>query len=173
MLSFRDRGRTGIRQKAAERGKRLVSWLASGRKIDYNGDRNWQGPAALHRRQTMETINRVKIEVCGVKFVISSKKDEQYIKELGDLLNAQTKELMDSAQNITFNEALALTALNFLDAYKEAEKNSDHLRGQINSYLEDAGRARIEADEAKREAARLKRELEILKKSQGSAHEGK
>lgn len=113
----------------------------------------------------METINRVKIEICGTKFIISSQKEERYVRELGEILNAQTKELMNSAQNITFNEALALTAMNFLDAYKEAEKNSDHLRSQINAYLEDAGRARIEADEARHEVARLKRELELAKKT--------
>lgn len=116
----------------------------------------------------METINRVKIEVCGVKFVISSKKNEAYIGELGKTLDEQTRELMESAHSITFNEALALTAMNFLDAYREAEQNSDHLRSQINAYLEDAGRARIEADEAKREVARLRRELEILKKTQAN-----
>ncbi|RPF43118.1 cell division protein ZapA [Hydrogenoanaerobacterium saccharovorans] len=114
----------------------------------------------------MDTINRVRIEIYGAKFIITSKKDEKYIKELGNTIDASVKELMDSAQNLTFNEALALTALNFLDAYKEAEQNSDHLRGQINSYLEDAGRARIEADEAKREIARLKRELEMVKRGQ-------
>ncbi|WP_312643923.1 cell division protein ZapA [Hydrogenoanaerobacterium sp.] len=114
----------------------------------------------------MDTINRVKIEIYGAKFIITSKKDERYIKELGNTIDANVKELMESAQNLTFNEALALTALNFLDAYKDAERNSDHLRGQINSYLEDAGRARIEADEAKREIARLKRELEMIKRGQ-------
>lgn len=114
----------------------------------------------------METISRVKIEICGTKFIISSKKDEKYMKELGSLIDQQVKELMDGPRSITFNEALALTALNYLDAYKEAEGNADHMRVQINSYLEDAGRARIEVDEAKREIARLKRELEIVKKGQ-------
>ena len=113
----------------------------------------------------METINRVKIEICGTKFIISSRKDEKYVRELGDLINAQAKELLNSSQNLTFNEALALTAMNFLDAYKESEQNSDHLRSQLNTYLEDAGRARIEADEARHEVARLKRELELAKKA--------
>lgn len=112
----------------------------------------------------MDTINRVRIEIYGAKFIITSKKDEKYVREMGAQVDGNVRELMDSAQNITFNEALALTALNYLDAYKEAEQNSDHLRGQINSYLEDAGRARIEADEAKREISRLKRELEITKR---------
>lgn len=116
----------------------------------------------------MDTINRVKIEVGGAKFVITSKKEEAYIRELGNSIDQQVHDLMDHAQNITFNEALVLTALSFLDAYREAEKNSDHLRGQINSYLEDAGRARIEADEARREVNRLKRELQILKKGQAN-----
>lgn len=88
------------------------------------------------------------------------------MRELGVLIDQQVKELTDGPRGVTFNEALMLTALNFLDAYKEAEENSDHMRQQINSYLEDAGRARLELDEAKREVARLKRELEIVKKGQ-------
>ncbi|MBC8546864.1 cell division protein ZapA [Clostridiaceae bacterium NSJ-31] len=115
----------------------------------------------------MDTINRVRIEVNGARFVISSQKDEKYIKELGAQINSDVKELMDSGRNITFNEALTLSALNYLDAYKESERNADHLRGQINAYLEDAGRARIEADEAKREIARLRRELELARRAQG------
>lgn len=112
----------------------------------------------------MDTINRVRIEIYGAKFVITSKKDEAYVRDMGAQVDSSVKELLASSQNLTFNEALALTALNYLDAYKESENNSDHLRGQINTYLEDAGRARIEADEAKREIARLKRELEIAKR---------
>ena len=116
----------------------------------------------------MDTINRVRIEIYGAKFVITSKKDESYVHEMGLQVDSNVKELMASSQNLTFNEALALTALNYLDAYKDAEQNSDHLRGQINTYLEDAGRARIEADEAKREIARLKRELEIAKRGKNA-----
>ena len=113
----------------------------------------------------METINRVKIEVCGTKFIISSTKNEKYVKELGEVINAQTQEMMSGSSSLTFNEALVLTGMSFLDAYKEAEQNSDHLRNQITSYLEDAGRARIEADDARHEVARLKRELELAKKT--------
>ncbi|MEG0017193.1 MAG: cell division protein ZapA [Hydrogenoanaerobacterium sp.] len=112
----------------------------------------------------MDTINRVRIEIYGAKFVITSKKDEEYVRNMGAQVDASVKELLASSQNLTFNEALALTALNYLDAYKESEQNSDHLRGQINTYLEDAGRARIEADEAKREIAQLKRELELTRR---------
>ena len=108
----------------------------------------------------MQTVNRVKIEVCGAKYVIVSTKEEAYVREMGRLLDTQVRELMDSAPGVTFNDALVLAAMNFLDAYKQAEENADHLRSQVSAYLEDAGRARIEADEAQREVRRLQEALQ-------------
>ena len=112
----------------------------------------------------MNPTNRVRIEVCGARYHIASPEPEEYIKELGTQLNAQITEMLSQNNNMSVTDALVLCLLNYMDAYRKAEANTDHMRGQLTTYLEDAARYRIEADEAKREIERLKQELSDARK---------
>lgn len=107
----------------------------------------------------MNPTSRVKIEVCGTRYNIASSEPEAYVKDLGKHLNAQISEMLANNSTMSVNDALILTLLNYMDSYKKAEANTDHMRSQLTEYLEDAARYRIEADEAKREITRLKQEL--------------
>jgi cell division protein ZapA len=57
--------------------------------------------------------------------------------------------------------ALVLCAINSADQQKKSENSADHLRGQLSEYLEDAARARMELEEARRELDRLRRQSDI------------
>ncbi|MBP0962977.1 MAG: cell division protein ZapA, partial [Oscillospiraceae bacterium] len=57
-------------------------------------------------------------------------------------------------------DALVLTCFNLLDQNNKAEASADHIRGQLTEYLQDAARARIELEDANREIARLRAELD-------------
>lgn len=104
----------------------------------------------------MNPTSRVKIEVCGAKYYISSSEPEAYVKELGAQLSAQISDMLAQNHSLSVTDALVLCLLNYMDSYRKAEENTDHMRSQLTGYLEDAAKYRIEADEAKREIERLR-----------------
>ena len=63
--------------------------------------------------------------------------------------------------------AAVLSALDYLDELEKSSASADNMRSQIRDYLEDAAKAKLEAEEAKRELARLRSELEQLKGNAG------
>lgn len=108
----------------------------------------------------MNIPNRVKISINGVHYSISTAEPEEYVQELARELDEQIHSILDKNPNISFNDVMVLCAINYVDGYKRSEENADRMRSQITEYLEDAAKARIELDEAKRELAHLRRQLE-------------
>ena len=84
------------------------------------------------------------------------------LQERADL-NKKISELMSANTRISVTQAAILASLEFADAAKKSEITSENLRGQIQEYLEDAARARTDAEISKREAERLAKELAALK----------
>ncbi len=105
-------------------------------------------------------MNKIKIEICGAPYVISTTEDETYVKTLGVEIDKQVKQHMLDGSKVSLNGALVLAALNSVDAYRKSEQASDHMRAQLADYLEDATRARVELDDARREITRLNKLLE-------------
>jgi len=112
----------------------------------------------------MNDMNKVKITVAGTEYTLVTPEAPAYVQELAVLLNNQLKELMSHNASLSLMSAVVLTSINYLDESKKASQDADNLRSQIRDYLQDAAKARIEADEAKRENVRLIKELETLKK---------
>lgn len=83
-------------------------------------------------------MNRVRIEVYGSRYVISTPEDESYVRGLAKSLDEQLRSLLENNSGLTLNDALVLCAINFEDAYKKSEASADHMRGQLTDYLEDA-----------------------------------
>ena len=121
----------------------------------------------------MNANSRVRIEVCGAKYNISSSEPEEYVKELGVQLNAQITEMIAQNNSLSVTDALVLCLLSYMDQYRKAEENTDHMRSQLTGYLEDAAKYRIEADEAKREIERLRQQLEQVKQELADAKQEK
>lgn len=111
----------------------------------------------------MDPINRVKIEVLGAKYTITTPEPEEYVKELAAQLNGQIGDMLSANATMSLTDTLVLCLLNYMDNYHKAEENTDRMRNQLTGYLGDAAKYRIEAEDAKREASRLKRELAKLK----------
>lgn len=103
--------------------------------------------------------NRITILVNGTKYHIVTQEEPAYVAGLAHKLDGTVRELMEGSRGVSFNEALVLIAMSYLDSYEKAEKSADNLRGQIAEYLEDAAKARMEAGEARRELQKLERRL--------------
>lgn len=114
----------------------------------------------------MANTNRVKVDILGSTYYITTTEPEEYIHGLEDSLNEMLGQLLERHTSVSINNALIITCLNLLDSCRKGEEAADHLRGQLTDYLEDAARARIELDEVKRELDRANRELALLRKDQ-------
>ena len=93
----------------------------------------------------MAMLNKVKLQICGTEYSVSSEEPEEYMRELGVQLDRDMRTLMNNDERVSTQTA-------------------DNLRAQMRDYLDDNARARQEADNARREADRLRRELDDLRR---------
>lgn len=126
----------------------------------------------------MDIINRVRLKIGGKQYTISTTESEEYVRDIGAQIEEQLNKILQKNTALSINDALVLCLLDSEDARRKSEKNADHIRDQLTGYLEDAAKARMEADELRQEAARLRRALAIVKgeyppKPQGKAAEEK
>lgn len=107
--------------------------------------------------------NKIKLEICGCSYVVSSTDSETYTLSLAERLDKDMNELMVSTPSASITTAAVITALGYLDELSKSTSGADNMRAQIRDYLEDASKAKLVAEEAKREVERLRRELGYLK----------
>lgn len=103
--------------------------------------------------------NKVTLTVCGSSYTISTADPEDYILNLAERLNKDMTQLMVESPSASVTTAAILTALSYLDETEKSTSGADNMRAQIQGYLEDASRARLAAEDAKKEVQRLKNEL--------------
>lgn len=108
----------------------------------------------------MDAVNKVKIAVCGSEYTIATNEEPSYVEQMGEYINDVVTTLMQQNPSLSITKALVLCCLSFQDDLNQANTNADNLRTQVTEYLDDASRYRSEADELRRENARLKKELE-------------
>lgn len=121
----------------------------------------------------MDTPNRIRIEICGSKYVISSPEAPDYVRSLSAEIEDHVKHILDTNNSATLCDAYLLTLLSYADQYRKSEDSCDNLRSQLTEYLEDATKARIEADEGKQEIEKLKRDIVILRQNVESANKSR
>ncbi len=107
--------------------------------------------------------NKVKLEICGVACSVVSDDSNEYITSVGHEVEEAVRGVLRQNDRASLTMAAVIAALNFCDASHKAAQSADQLRSQIRDYLEDATRARIEAEEAQREIGRMKQEIQTLR----------
>lgn len=107
--------------------------------------------------------NKIRLEICGSTYVISTTDPEDYTLSLAAKLDKEMNEFLTATPQASVTTAAIMTALSYLDELEKSSASADNMRSQIKDYLEDAGKARIEAEEARRELERLRRELSYLR----------
>lgn len=112
----------------------------------------------------MNVVNKVRLEIGGMKYTISTPESEEYVQALSERINADLAAYFEKSASLSINDALVLCLLDYADARRKAEQNADHIREQLTGYLGDASKARMEADELRSELSRLRKELGLHKK---------
>ncbi len=108
-------------------------------------------------------LNKVKLTIKGTDYLISTDDDIEYAQMLGAELDEKLTKMMRDNSRLSVTQAAVLCALEFQDSAKKSEESADNLRSQIQDYLEDAARARTDAEISRREAERLGKELSSLR----------
>lgn len=103
--------------------------------------------------------NRVTLHIAGSDYVVTSDENGGYMQELGAQVDKAMRELLENPR-VSTTMAAVLVALNNADMAQKANDAADNLRAQMKGYLDDNARARAEADNARREVERLRRELQ-------------
>lgn len=104
-------------------------------------------------------MEKIKLIIAGEEYNISTDDDLDYAAQLGQELDKTMTAVMRDNPRLSVTQAAVLTALEFADLAKKNEIASENLRGQIQEYLEDAARARTDAEISRREVERLTKEL--------------
>ena len=110
---------------------------------------------------------KVRLEICGNNYVISTTDTEEYTLSLAEKLDKQMNEFLATTPSASVTSAAVLCALSYLDELEKSSASADNMRSQIKDYLEDAAKAKLEAEEARRELERLRREIGYLQNKNG------
>ena len=112
----------------------------------------------------METVNTVKLNICGTDYVVTTDEAPGYMQELGARVDASIRTLMNSNERTSLVMASVMTALMQADEAKKAVQSADNLRKQLKSFFDDSSRSRSETESLRREVQRLKQEKEDLER---------
>ncbi len=107
----------------------------------------------------MQAVNRVKIEVAGSRYTISTTEEPIYVEELAGELDEQLTKLLAKNETLSVNDALILCSLQFLADGRQAEKSADRLRQQFSGYMDEIKRAKEDTDAKQKENEELRREV--------------
>lgn len=111
--------------------------------------------------------NKVKVTIAGSEYILTTEDDPEYTANLAAQVNDKIAEILSSSSRLSVTQAAILCSLDYADAAKRVEESADNLRSQIQDYLEDAAKARTDAEIAKREADRLSKELDAIRRRNG------
>ena len=107
--------------------------------------------------------HKVKFDICGSSYVVSTDDTEEHILRIANRLDTDMKALMRATPSASVTSAAVVTALGYLDSSVQNAQSADNMRASLQGYLEDAANARLAAEEAKQEAERLRAELAYCK----------
>lgn len=106
--------------------------------------------------------NKVRVTICGKEYALQTDEAPAYVTGLARRLDKEISEMVNSSDNISVQAAAVFIALSALDEAGKSTESIDNIRTQIKGYVDDAGHARMERDEALKEVERLKAKISSL-----------
>lgn len=111
--------------------------------------------------------NKVKITICGKEYSLQTDEQPAYVQQLAGRLDRKIAEMMEKNDTLSLSSAAILVGLSLMDDSYKTTSDMDNIRGEIRNYVEEAGMARAEADDLRRELEERDREIENLKTELG------
>ncbi|MPN39681.1 Cell division protein ZapA [bioreactor metagenome] len=118
--------------------------------------------------------NKINVTICGADYKITANESPEYIQKVARIVDDRMSELLQSSSKMSMTMVGVLTAVNMCDEKLKADQTADNLRMQLKKYLDNAEKAKQEADDYKREVQSLRNENAELKtkldRLKGQAH---
>ncbi|MCI8500858.1 MAG: cell division protein ZapA [Oscillospiraceae bacterium] len=115
----------------------------------------------------MNKGNKVKITICGKEYSLQADEQPAYVQQLAARLDQKITELMEENDTLSLSSAAILVGLSLMDDSYKTTSDMDNIRGEIRNYVEEAGKARAEADNLRIALEDREREIESLKTELG------
>ena len=107
-------------------------------------------------------LNKVKLVICGKEFVLQTEEPPSYVYGLSKMLEKKINELCSGNSSISQYSASIMVAMSTLDDLNRAQTNMENVRQQAKEYVDEAGKARIERDNAIKELNAARGKIEEL-----------
>lgn len=107
--------------------------------------------------------NRVKLNICGTDYIITSESSEDYMLSVGQEVDSKLNTILEKNPRLSASMASVLTALDYCDEARKANESADHLRSQIKQYLDESTIAQMELQDAQSEIEGLRTEVQRLR----------
>ena len=114
-------------------------------------------------------VTTVKLTICGSNYIVSTTDSEEYVNQLAERLDTDMTEIMTQNPSASVAASAVISALSYLDELNKNASSTDNMRAQIKDYLEDAAKAKLESENARRQVEKLTAELNALKAQQAAA----
>lgn len=114
-------------------------------------------------------VTKVKLTICGSSYIVSTTDSEEYVNQLAERLDNDMTEIMTQNPSASVAASAVISALSYLDELNKNASSTDNMRAQIKDYLEDAAKAKLDAENARRQVEKLTAEMEALKAKQAAA----
>lgn len=108
--------------------------------------------------------NKVRLTIGGIDYFLTTEDDPTYLRDLAEELNESITALLHEHSRLSQVQAAVLCALEYADSLHKTKQSLDCLKDQIRTYMEDAAKARKEAELSRREAERMTGELRSLRR---------
>lgn len=109
-------------------------------------------------------ISRVKVTINHKTYTLSTDSGAEYTERLAKNLDKRIADMRTRYPGLSVTDCALLTALDCMDELMKANQNIDNIRSQIKDYVDDAGRARNQANSSQREIRTLKERVAALEK---------
>lgn len=106
--------------------------------------------------------NKLKVNIYNRTYNLLSEETQGYTDKLAAVISSKITGLLKAIPSLSVQDAAVLTSLDCLDELNKANQNIENIRTQIKDYVDDAGKARAQADEAHREIRELKERITEL-----------
>lgn len=107
--------------------------------------------------------NKVKINIGGINYFITSEETEEYMVALSEEVDAKIKKIGESNERLSTTMAAVLSALDFADERNIARREIEKAEQKVKDINESLLTVRSDLEESRREIERLSRENRQLR----------
>ena len=101
--------------------------------------------------------NRITVSICGDDYTLMAEESPSYMQKVAAMVDAEMGEIMASGR-VGRLDAAVLAAANLADELFKQQAAAENLRRQLKGYLDEAGKAKAELSECKRELVKLQQQ---------------